>query len=126
MTTSSSTPPSMSGAPTAARRPAPGRRCVRHDTREAVGRCTACEGGFCRECITEHEGKLYCAPCFARRVESAKKVAKPRDWKRLRAAALTAGSVLCLVVGFYLLGRLLAAVPPEFHDGTIWREELAK
>lgn len=119
-------PPPMSGAPTAARRPAPGRRCVRHDNREAVGRCTACEGGFCRECITEHEGKLYCAPCFARRLGAAAKNAKPRDWKRARAAVLTVGSVFCLVLGFYLLGRLLSAVPPEFHDGTVWREELGK
>jgi hypothetical protein len=99
---------------------------VRHDTREAVGRCVACEGGFCRECITEHEGKLYCAPCFARRVDASKKGAKRADGKKLRAIVLTAGSVFFLVVAFYLLGRLVSAVPPDFHDGTIWREGVGR
>lgn len=117
-------PPPLPGLADRRAAPPARRRCVRHEEREAVARCVACGGGFCRECITEHDGKLYCAPCFAR--EAAGSSAQPRaraDWRRLRGLALTAGSVFCLVLGFYLVGRVLAAVPPDWHDGTIWREE---
>lgn len=125
MTMSPPMSPPTSVVPPALRRPTPGRRCVRHDSREAVGRCVGCGAGFCHECITEHEGKLYCAPCFARRAGAAQKSSRQPGGEKRRAALLTTGSLLCLLVGFYLLGRLLSAVPPDFHDGTIWQEEFA-
>jgi hypothetical protein len=111
--------------PVPARAVAPRRRCVRHEEREAVARCVDCGGGFCRECITEHDDRLYCAPCFARRaaaVAAEKKKRGARSLRGLRPLAVGAGSVLCLVLGFYFLGRVLAAIPSDFHDGTIWRE----
>lgn len=99
------------------------RRCVRHEEREAVGRCTICAGGFCRECITEHEGRLYCGSCFVREFGAASQVeSKPRDWKWLRRFLTTAGSVGCLLLLFYLLGRVLSAIPARLHDGTVWKE----
>jgi hypothetical protein len=111
-------PPPVSG-----RSSAPRRRCVRHDEREAVGRCTECAGGFCRECLTEHEDRIYCGTCFGLKIGSAKKATGPRrDWRRLRAIAFTAGSLVCLAAGFYLLGRTLAAIPPDVHDGTVWEK----
>ncbi len=93
-----------------------------------MARCVACAGGFCRECITEHEDRLYCGPCFARVVESRRRAAggARTDWRRWRGAAATAGSLLCLLAGFYLLGRVLAAIPPDFHDGTVWKKEFAR
>jgi hypothetical protein len=110
--------------PVPARAVAPRRRCVRHEEREAVARCVDCGGGFCRECVTEHEDRLYCATCFARHaaVATARRGARRVSWTRVRGAAITAGSVLCLVLGFYLLGRALAAIPSDFHDGTVWKE----
>jgi hypothetical protein len=111
-------PPPVSGRPSA-----PRRRCVRHDEREAVGRCTECEGAFCRECLTEHEDRLYCGPCFASKINSGKKkTGRRRDWRRVRAIAVTAGSLVCLTAGFYLLGRALAVIPPDVHDGTVWEK----
>lgn len=120
MTTGGVIPPVLPG-----RAGAPRRRCARHDEREAVGRCTTCGGGFCRECLTEHEDRLYCGPCFATRVEAGRRTARRgTNWRRWKAAALTGGSVLCAVVGFYWMGRVLAAVPTDFHDGTIWKEAM--
>ncbi len=110
--------------PVPARAVAPRRRCVRHDTREAVARCVECGGGFCRECVTEHEDRIYCASCFSRLVAAATRRPRRVPWARVRGAAMTAGSVFCLVLGFYLLGRVLVAIPSEFHDGTIWKEKL--
>lgn len=119
-------PPPPPPVPTAGgRRAGPRRRCVRHEEREAVARCVACGGGFCRECITEHEDRLYCGPCFARSVGRAAAPAPARvrvNWSRLRGAAATAGSLLCLLTAFYLLGRALVLAPAEFHEGEVWKE----
>ena len=52
-------------------------RCGNHAGREAVARCPECRGFFCRECITEHEGRLICAQCQLR-------LARPEKRKRAR------------------------------------------
>lgn len=111
--------------PVPARAVAPRRRCVRHDAREAVARCVECGGGFCRECVTEYEDRIYCASCHGRLVAAATRLPRRVPWARLRKAAATAGSIVCLVIGFYLLGRALVAIPSDFHDGTIWKEAVA-
>ena len=119
MTGGAAIPPVAPGRPAA-----PRRRCSRHDEREAVGRCTECAGGFCRECLTEHEDRLYCGPCFAQQVDGARRAAARRttDWRRWRTVVLTAGSLFFLVAGIYGLGRVLAAIPADFHDGTVWKK----
>ena len=119
MTVETGIPPPVPVGPAA-----PRRRCARHEEREAVARCVGCGGGFCRECITEHEGRFYCAPCFARQTAAGKKPARARvAW---RGGVVTAGSLLCLTLAFYLLGRLLAAMPPQLHDGTVWKETFGR
>lgn len=119
MTADAATPP-----PVPPRAVAPRRRCARHEAREAVARCVDCGGGFCRECVTEHEDRLYCAPCFSLRVAPAARKAGGAPRRRLRGAAATACAMACLVAGFYLLGRALAAIPTKVHDGTVWKETL--
>jgi hypothetical protein len=119
MTRGAVIPAVATGIPAALRR-----RCARHEEREAVGRCSVCAGGFCRECVTEHEDRLYCGPCFTLQVAGVRRVAAPskfngRFWRRL---ALTLGSLVCLVAGAYALGRLLAAIPADFHDGQVWKK----
>jgi hypothetical protein len=119
MTPGAAIPAVATGRPAALRR-----RCVRHETREAVGRCSVCAGGFCRECVTEHEDRLYCGPCFTLQVAGVRRVAAPSKfnagfWRRV---ALTIGSLVCLVAGAYALGRLLAAIPADFHDGKVWKK----
>jgi hypothetical protein len=112
------------GAPTA-----PRRRCARHEEREAVARCVGCGGGFCRECVTEHAHRLYCAACFAASVagpKAAADAARPLRRGRTQALCLTAGSLLILVATTYWLGRLLTSAPPELHEGTIWREAMGR
>jgi ribosomal protein S27AE len=119
MTSGAAIPPVVPSPPTV-----PRRRCARHDEREAVGRCTVCTGGFCRECLTEHEDRLFCGPCFAQRIETGRRSADGRrkDWGRWKTAVLMLGSLMCAVTLFYFLGRMLAAIPAKAHDGTIWKE----
>src|SRR2546430_14993932 len=40
--------------------------CLFHPLREAAARCPHCGGTFCRECVTDEEGKLACPPCLRR------------------------------------------------------------
>src|SRR5579863_2381831 len=39
-------------------------RCLFHPLREAAALCPRCGGTFCRECVTDEEGKLACPPCL--------------------------------------------------------------
>lgn len=99
-------------------------RCVRHSEREAVARCPACGQSFCRECVSEHEGKLLCAACLAKETRAADGVSnsrirkdRTRLWRGLRCVC----AVFALWGFFFLMGELLLRLPPEFHEGKIWR-----
>jgi formylmethanofuran dehydrogenase subunit E len=46
-------------------------RCQRHPGREAAARCPSCQQSFCRECITEHEGRMLCLACLTKRSQPA-------------------------------------------------------
>jgi hypothetical protein len=111
-------PPLSPGPPGAGQLHA--RRCARHAAREAAARCPGCGEFFCRECVVEHGGRLLCAACLARTT-----VANARRGERLaalRRLAGTAGGALALWLVFYWVGALLVKIPPDFHDGTIWKK----
>ncbi len=96
-------------------------RCVRHPDREAAARCPACGRFFCRECVTEHEGRLLCAACLRPPDAPADAQRRASVLKRLQAAAraVALAASLLLLWGFYtLFGILLNAVPHRFHDST--------
>ncbi len=89
-------------------------RCMIHGDREAVARCPACANYFCRECVTEHEGKFLCSHCLQRKsapIESAKPIA---GWFMGAIGAI--GGMAVAWFFFYLLGRLLILIPPNLHD----------
>jgi len=97
-------------------------RCSRHQQREAVARCLECGRFFCRECVTEHQGRLLCSACLSKQIDS-----KPRGRGSaaivLRAAQFLSGA-LTIWIFFYLIGHLLLSIPSDFHDGTIWKTGL--
>src|SRR5262249_39064518 len=41
-------------------------RCLFHPLREAAALCRHCRETFCRECVTDDEGKLAGPPCLRR------------------------------------------------------------
>ena len=97
-------------------------RCVHHGDREAVARCPECRRYFCRECITEHEEKIVCATCLAALSRTASK--SVGRWKLggvLRGSGAVTG-VLIAWICFYFAGRVLLAVPSEFHADTLWQQ----
>lgn len=102
-------------------------RCWTHPAREAAARCPACERFFCRECVTEHEGRFLCAGCLRTLLVAA----KPVDRQRVRRAVAAvrrviqvAASVLLTWFFFYLFARMLVSLPADFHEGTLWRNQL--
>ena len=99
-------------------------RCLHHGDREAIARCAECGSFFCRECITEHDERILCASCLAQltRPAAGKKV-------RFRLATLRPWATACsgLIVAwlcFYFIGRMLVAIPSDFHASSIWKSGL--
>ncbi len=95
-------------------RPLIHQRCAIHTDREAAARCPECRTFYCRECVTEHQGRMMCARCFARLEQSAShKRSSPALWSTLSIAGLLLAWLI-----FYYLGMTLARVPSTFHGGT--------
>jgi hypothetical protein len=89
-------------------------RCLIHPDREAAVRCPGCSNYFCRECVTEHEGRFLCSNCLQRKSASIEPGRRRAEWFR---AAL--GTIVGLAVAwsfFYLIGRFLISIPPNLHD----------
>lgn len=91
-------------------------RCWNHSAREAVVRCPACSRFYCRECVTEHRGRMMCAACVAASNPSSGATTRSRGVLWSLAAA---GGFLLAWLIFYDLGALLARIPSDFFDRSI-------
>lgn len=93
-------------------------RCLNHGAREAVGRCPECAHFFCRECITEHDDRIICAACLRKLSTPVTRPTRrlPSVWPVLQLGAGFASAWIL----FYLIGRLLLALPSEFHESSLW------
>lgn len=88
-------------------------RCFHHALREAAVQCPSCKRFFCRECVTEHAGRMICVNCVAalsRKDETTARTA------RIRWTAMAAVGIVIAWIVFYYLGQTLARIPSEFHS----------
>jgi hypothetical protein len=86
-------------------------RCLFHPLREAAARCPHCGGTFCRECVTDEEGKLACPPCLRRMARPpAPKASLARLFREI-LAGLTAFA--CLAALFFGLLRWRMNTPEQ-------------
>ncbi len=95
-------------------------RCVLHHEREAVARCPECTRFYCRECISEHEDRVLCARCLAKRVSVA-----PPKHSRFRHVVRSFAALVGLLVAWWffdLIGRGLMLLPADVHEGTVWED----
>lgn len=96
-------------------------RCFHHAEREAAVRCLDCGRFYCRECVTEHGGRLICAACLRR-------VTQGVHTRRSGVVVVRLGSFILAVLlvwgFFYTMGRVLLAIPSAFHEGTVWTRAL--
>lgn len=87
-------------------------RCWNHPAREAVVRCPQCSRFYCRECVTEHGGRMMCAAC----VTAATSTAVPSRSKNILWTAGAFAGILLAWMIFYYLGAMLARIPADFFD----------
>ena len=81
------------------------KRCLNHETREAVCRCPECRNFFCRECVVPFESRLLCAPCLAQHAGTS----GPEATKSFTSGwfALATTTFLLAWLLFYLAGWLI-------------------
>ena len=79
-----------------------------------MARCPACRNSFCRECVTEHEGRVVCAGCLKKTLRS--ETQSRHRMRRFLTACLPIGGILLAWLLFYGLGRVLLTIPSEVHD----------
>jgi hypothetical protein len=74
-------------------------RCLFHPLREAAARCPHCGGTFCRECVTDEEGKLACPPCLRRMARPpAPSLSPTRRFRQIVAGGAALASLMALFV----------------------------
>jgi len=94
-------------------------RCLNHASREAAARCPSCAQFYCRECITEHEGRVICAACL-RKLAGVPLFQRRGLTSFWRVSQCFLG-LLAAWFFFYLLGETLLRLPSSFHEGTLWQ-----
>lgn len=94
-------------------------KCFNHAKREAAALCLDCKQFFCRECITEHDGRVICANCLLKIQSHAP---APKKNAVLIRLALFLSAMLFLWFLFYSSGQVLLKLPDTFHEGTLWKE----
>lgn len=94
-------------------------RCFNHPGREAIALCASCGRHYCRECVTEHKGRMTCSFCLQQMSEK-KEIRRNRLLLPVRGVETAAGLFLLWLILYYL-GRLLILLPSSFHEGTFWR-----
>jgi len=92
-------------------------RCLFHPLREAAARCPHCRGTFCRECVTDEEGKLACPPCLRRMARPPAPRASLTRRLRQVLAGLTA--LAALMALFFALLRWRMNTPEGHLDFDI-------
>ena len=90
-------------------------RCANHVLREAAVECPSCKRFFCRECVTEHLGRMMCVSCVSAFARGEEKTARRASvgWTAMALAGILIAWLL-----FYYLGQTLAKLPSEFHGAS--------
>ncbi len=109
-------------------------RCWNHAEREAAARCPSCARFFCRECVTEHAGRMVCAACLRTQFAAGERRLRPgggragRAWRAVAANAWRAAQVGAGIVTawffFHLVAGWLVSLPEQFHEGTFWKHSI--
>jgi hypothetical protein len=104
-------------------------RCWNHEAREAACRCPACGRSYCRECVSEHEGRLLCAACLSA-VAAGREPGSGRGG--LAPAAMIAAAILLGWLTYWVAGESIMAVirrmqqePKSGAGASVWRPDTA-
>lgn len=94
-------------------------RCFFHLEREAAAHCPSCKRSYCRECITENNGKIICRPCLDRLQNDNR---SPDQHGRLKLGAIfrLIFAFSFVLIFFYCCASFLSRLPDDFQDGSVW------
>ena len=97
-------------------------RCFHHSLREAVARCPECRQFYCRECVTEHDDRMFCAACLRKRSVVAAPARRSFAW----AVLLVQSAIGFGTLGHYGLFARMTTTRREIeiegsNDGNDWR-----
>lgn len=100
-------------------------RCLFHPLREAAARCPHCGGTFCRECVTDEEGKLACPPCLRRLARPpAPNASLTGRFRQVLAGVTALASLMAL---FFALLRWRMNTPEEHLNlGRVVEDRLSR
>jgi len=85
----------------------------------ASARCPQCRRFFCKECITEHSGKVLCTTCLS---QTAPAISDKHSRRAVLIHAIQFLTGLWLIwVFFYYVARILLLIPTAFHEGSLWQ-----
>ena len=96
------------------------RRCFNHADREASARCPVCQNDFCRECITEHKGKMLCVNCL--KESTQKKQNKKKIFAPVFYILLLAITVIIIFLCFVNMGRGIAFREINKHENASFKK----
>jgi hypothetical protein len=94
-------------------------RCWNHEAREAACRCPACGRSYCRECVSEHEGRLLCAACLSLAVASRKP--ETGSLGKLAPAGMIATGVLLAWLIYWAAGASLIGLIRRMEQEPVLR-----
>ena len=94
--------------------------CLNHPRREAAARCTSCGQPFCRECVTEFQGRMVCGACYKQKTQLKEK--PKRDWFVVTTTLQALMGIAGLWFTAWLLGQILLNTPSSFHEGGVWQK----
>ncbi|MDB6055953.1 MAG: rhomboid family protein [Verrucomicrobiales bacterium] len=95
-------------------------RCLNHGDREAVARCPECIQFYCRECISEFNGRVVCSSCLKKSTGIENKKRGSLAW--LLIPFYLGIAIFVSTLFFYTIGQALIKIPSSFHDGTVWQK----
>jgi hypothetical protein len=93
--------------------------CKNHPERQAEKKCASCGEGFCGDCLSEYQGKDYCAPCLKAEVTitTARLAGGGQELARMKRSLMGCSVVL---IGLVLI-PLFLLIYPCFKLGDIGR-----
>src|SRR3954471_10181065 len=96
-----------------------GQRCANHELREAVCRCPQCRRSLCRECVTDHEGRLVCAACL--RISTRSAAAPRRGSRHTKEIGMALAGVLLAWAMFFGAAQSLITIT-ERSEQAAWQD----
>ncbi|QYY35097.1 hypothetical protein [Ruficoccus sp. ZRK36] len=94
-------------------------RCKNHVDREAVARCMSCMDYFCRECTTEHDGRMICKHCLEEELTQQQQRPKRHLVRGFIGGIAALGSFTVCFFIFYKMGSMLISIAESYYE-RLW------